>query len=261
MTEKPNSYMSQPEQQKQMLSRLIPKDQLTALWGTKAPIYLQQLWEYGLFELSMGSSLQELYPLIQRLTKGETSLDEKTVTLLSLRAQKQPNERVRQARIALQNFFRSPEINLLIKTGNYIPLVSGSIQYCDPKNLDADILLLSTTSLPQDTAYDMHFTINDSLIEYWEQQHIGTEPHVSTFSTVDFSPDMFFQNPDLWLFQTDVCSQAYTAMPILPNDSDRLSALRPPIRDLINQSPVTAAIANGELSTCLQVRIARASVV
>lgn len=172
------------------------------------------------------------------------------------------DEGVKKGREVLAEFFNRDAISRHLVAYSALPLVSGSLQYGDPINLDADVTLYCTNK---------HMTADpnvirwmaDELTNLWYKKGLGTNNntnqaqitvvHVNDIRATE--THLLRETADLDNFAADI-GTVMSGVPLFPGNEHQLSLNRKTIQQIKFDPFVTACI-NTRLRECLETRNSR----
>jgi hypothetical protein len=202
----------------------------------------------------------------EQLLLKRTEIDTQTIiqlqTLSRVAEDKCPEE-VKKARQKLEDFFNYKCGNLL-KMGGYFPLYFGSIQYGDPRNLDADVLIVKQNPL-QNWEKQLFSIWGDNLIEWWQSQglynlKLMNEPHLTAVSLAEMSSLKKRYLYDFtwgYVCEIETYSEAFSGKPVFKKDLGNHKSAQEKILKFLSNNPLDRVIFNQSLQECLSIRISR----
>jgi hypothetical protein len=198
--------------------------------------------------------------VLESLLNGKSHLNTRLIKQLeqfSKPADKDVSSRVRQAREVIRETFNDNSWPLFRNRGFRV-ILFGSLQYDDPLNCDADVLILAPGDDPELSNVARSSNAKD-LVARWKSQRIGTEPHISTFALDDLRTihAKRWLTPEQQFYEIFNASEALTGIPLFPEEAPLISGYRNSLEPIINNNPLFAAIANEKLRDCLSTRLQR----
>jgi hypothetical protein len=167
---------------------------------------------------------------------------------------------VRQGREALRAYFRDTGYHEWLASQGVGILFYGSLQYNDPRNLDADVTGIALNSAVFDMIPD--WSILSGLADVWVNSVTPNrlaEPHTSWVAA-----DMFTDIPGRIRESEFFCegeiaclAEAITGLPLFSEDEVWMTPIRQRMHQIAESHPLITAIVNMVLWDCLQIRIAR----
>ena len=170
------------------------------------------------------------------------------------KAKESPKDIVAQVRDYLRFFFNVNDRDGWLRSKGFHIMVYGSIQYNDPRNLDADVLLVGEYILtlePEERKPNR--TKDHGLKSQWKTRDFGEEPHLSIFSldSIENVADAIDTN----VFDFDVAamdaSTALTGMPLYDQDNEWFRYFRGRLRKVVEADPLLTILVNREIESCL----------
>lgn len=170
---------------------------------------------------------------------------------------------VLKARKALITLFTNhPLVSNLLKELEAKVIIYGSLQYGDPRNLDADILVVFEDQPTPDIGrkFDMIKVETEYL---WEYRKLGfkryAEPQLSLFSLSIFDniPKSMSDDPESFKYDSNDLAVAISGEPLLMRDKGWVLEFRERSKKVAESDPLLCAMVNESLQKCLNVRIAR----
>jgi hypothetical protein len=207
-------------------------------------------------------------PVIEeRLLNQKTTLNQSVVDELQHRSNKAQNPKsknVAKAREILHDFFHKPCIRDQILWCGVIPIYTGSIQYDDPRNLDADVagICLYNRTDPDNPfpRRKLSLMIHYQLLELWEKSglldpNINNEPHFNIYSIPITESDIFYTLSDPFQFMNnaEAPSLALSSISIYP-EKGFFDQLHETAIFAINTNPINSIYTNIQLEGCLKIR-------
>lgn len=243
----------------------ISKKELTSLYpklGASYYNYFKDLIEGG------ASSLKEMCPLYNELVRSQPQLDTATINqleFLSQEAEKTQDTRILQARTSLQRYFAYyPRGRELRHYGIHL-IVYGSIQYADPKNLDADLLGVASSSQPFSQSQELasEKAIVDDLIKLWSQKNLGltkrAEPHLR-LTYLDYLKDIvknIGKDTEIFHYDTLDLPVLLTGRHLFRHSIPWLKHLKAQAKNIIQTDQLLIVLTNMRLRECLKERLTR----
>jgi hypothetical protein len=162
-------------------------------------------------------------------------LEQHLATLKTFETDRQ-DPQVEHARKVLRDFL-TPYRTRLAENG-LIPTIHGSMQYHDPRNLDSDLTFLGENTLPHDTYMELIFeTITKQLEDIWPTGDLNVEVGTITFEEIQADIDSNRDPFDADIFLGSNASIILSSMPLYPEDTDALDALRDKTKSLLRAHP------------------------
>jgi len=208
---------------------------------------------------------QEARYLRERLLDSKLKLNNEAVaSLIELREKADRNfpENVRRGREVLGNFFSSEPVRGFVKSIRGVPLYYGSLEYGDPKNLDADVIIACKRNPGPISNMIFDHMVCDGLIEAWKKaglyrwRQIGNEPHSSLISTsyiTNLNQQMIELPEDLDHYMGTL-PVILTGHLINSDQKKQLKGLQKDVYDLADKYPLVTVAMNYSMEECLKIR-------
>lgn len=247
--------LARAEEGKKWLAEILPR--LEAQLSSREVGAIQTLTPYLYME-----EPGEIHEIVKRLLIGEKSLNQDVLRQLKRKSEwacdsSVVSGEVVEARVWLHSFFWQKK-SWLESQGLY-PLVYGSLQYGDPVNLDADIVLVSfsdAAELPPESA-GVISRMTERIINLWRKKKLGRretdEPHLDAFTLGVV--ESFLTCPDSYSYgDVSNAPEALTGRAIFSEDAARVTEFQKELKELIEASPLLCVMANIALEKCLETR-------
>ncbi len=238
-------------------------NKLITKYGEKGKTYLKY---FEFFYQDWPADLPEVRDEFDRLIKGEKRLDKSVMEKLAQRAgmvreNSAVSPQVRLARRVLHEFFHS-EIADEFRKYDARLVYYGSIQYGDPHNLDADLLLLcrDVSLLQNEKLQDKLTEATDGLIDLWTRELVSItgkgEPHMSIFASGLYKNVEEAIKGQLGEFYDSLIdiAPALTGEAMFGQDRKWVREFQTELFEIIQADPLLVTYANENLRECLGVR-------
>lgn len=256
------------------------KAKLFEFYPDKAQVYIDFL-----SSLSKVECADQNISVLGALLKHEIDLDEKCLQTLKDICEEnlKPNPRVEKGLEVLRKFFKKPRPIVFegvtydfpwkfkLQFFNAIILVFGSLEFRDPRNLDADIVIAATAypgglRMGKNEDWEFNVKIPEELLPYWFKRGMGNknkmnEPHINV---VDLNlgndlTDFIKSVPKEYQSFAEHLSVILSGMLLYKDDQRLFELIQSETRDLISSDPLTCAIVNYILRETLEIRLERRS--
>jgi hypothetical protein len=207
--------------------------------------------------------LEKAEILYRDLLQGKQTLNQAVLDQLKQRTvhdETRLKPLVRQGREILKAYFRDTGYHEWLASQGVGILFYGSLQYNDPRNLDADVTGIALNAAVLDTIPDR--TLLSDLMDVWEinvTQNRLAVPHTSWVAA-----DMFADLPGRIRESEFFCegeiaclAEAITGLPLFSEDEVWMTPIRQRMRQVAESHPLMTAIVNLVLQDCLDIRLAR----
>lgn len=159
-----------------------------------------------------------------------------------------------------RKFLREYLKDLTLPSGAVI-LLYGSLQYNDPRDLDADIMIAFPRGVrPNQAQADrMDSLLGNELIRVWKDYQIEprSEPHASLVSTSSVDTFTFDIVRNRGQEADDTASKiaiALSGMALYPDSNVNHASIQQQIRSSVEHEPLLTILVNQTLGDCLEVR-------
>lgn len=204
--------------------------------------------------------------MYKELTLGGITLDYRTLNRLrqiTAIAEASAPESVIRARQALRNYFTHSEHGRALRQTGAIIIVTGSIQYGDPRHLDADLRVIPSSTPTPDLKAQLRL-IDSELARLWAQEKLGLtnfgEPHLLATFSLDYFRDTLeqirYKSEDFY-DQAGVLAQAISGTPLFHEDKPMVSLFSSVTQALAETDPLLCTIVNHHLQNTLKTRLSR----
>jgi len=204
--------------------------------------------------------------ILNRLLRQEKKIEESVLQKLDIftkEAERAPIPEVKIAREELRDFFEKNHGPF--KAFGISLILYGSLQYNDPRNMDADIDGFTYRKLPDQDAPEIEslYDITDEkLLSFWTEKEFRgkkrDEPHLTIheFNDLrrkDWNGSRFANNIALGL------AELISGISLLPEDKLKVKKMKAEAIKITESDPFLLAVVNIELSDALKNRLERRS--
>ena len=256
------------------------KAKLSELYPENAQVYIDFLSSLASFECR-----DQNKAVLEALLNHDVAIDEKSLQGLKdiYEENLKPNPRVEKGLKVLQDFFKKPKPviidgkdygypwKLKLQFFNAIILIFGSLEFRDPQNLDADIVIAAAAfpgsiRMGEEENWEFNMRIPEELLPYWFKRGMGNknkmnEPHINVVD-LNLGHDLadFIKNaPKEYQSFAEHLSVILSGMLLYPEDQRLFELMQREARVLIESNPLTCAIVNYQLRETLDIRLERRS--